>query len=121
MSKLSKGKHQFKDIHDRRTNGKRNALHRATRYNDIKCMKILIEAGSETDKKDTEGRTPLRTAINKKYNWDNDNASNPLGCEAIMLLLDSGASIENLDFHKENEQHKYEILQKCVDGNNNCC
>ena len=80
-------------------------------------MKILIEAGSEMDRKDTAGRTPLKTAINQKYLWDKENASSPLGCEAIKMLLASGASIENLDFKNGNEQSRYETLQQCVEGN----
>ena len=91
----------------------RNALHIAAKKNDFTCLKTLIEAGSDYDKEDKNGQTPLKTAINQKHKWDVANPSNLLACDAIILLLKKGAKISNVDFAND-KQEKMNIYSECI-------
>ena len=90
----------------------RNALHIAAKKNDFACLKTLIEAGSDYDKEDKNGKTPLKTAINQKHKWD-ANQSNLLGCDGIILLVQKGAKISKVDFATD-KQEKMNIFRECI-------
>ena len=111
--KLSLDGNKFKSIYDRDPASGRNALHIAAKENDFVCLKTLIEAGSEYDKEDKKGKTPLKTAINQKYKWDAANQSNLLSCDGITLLIKKSAKIVNFDFANDKEE-KMNILRECT-------
>ena len=76
-------------------------------------MKTLIEAGSDYDKEDKNGKTPLKTAINQKHKWDVANQSNLLGCDAIILLVKKGAKISKVNFPND-RQEKMNIYKESI-------
>ena len=60
---------------------KSTALHKAVRQNHVDAVQVLIDAGADIDKKDSEGRTPLLHACSR-------------GClDTVKVLVQAGAKL----------------------------
>ena len=118
LEELSSEDIVFKNIHERSSYKKQNALHKAVAANDLGCMELLIEAGSEIDKEDTDGHTPLKTAIDLILKGEREDPSRFPGCKFFNPLRKNGAKSENKEFGR-NKKDTDRVFEKCVGGKNN--
>ena len=79
---------------------KRTSLHLAARNNNVKCIELLVRAGSDLEAKDNDNQTALSLAAWQQH------------CESIRILLRLGARKANAG-KPVHSRH----IQKCLKGN----
>ena len=106
---------EFTNIHERTSKKNQNALHLAVAANDLGCIELLIEAGSEIDEKDADGDTPLKTAIDLILKEESEDSPSFPVCKAFNLLRKNGAKLKNKEFESKKKDEE-RIFKKCVGG-----
>ena len=79
---------------------KRTSLHLAARNNNVKCIELLVRAGSDLEARDKDNQTALSLAAWKQH------------CKSIKILLDLGARRTDVLNSIHNRQ-----IRKCLKGN----
>lgn len=83
------------DILHAQTTGGATALHYACRTASIYHVRLLLDAGLDTEARDCNGRTPLLNAIRRRAEWH----------DVLELLVNRGADVHARDFESQTLLH----------------